>query len=380
MKKLLLFFGFLFASISFLTGCQSNNKASQLTLLSQPTRSATPLPTITPLITTTTLVDEGNPQSSSQNQGVTPMPTLIATQLPYADPTPITPTEPTPQQFEHCLDEAAFYADVTVPDGEWLDAGEPFTKTWQVRNTGTCTWGDGYALVFASGDIMNGALSNTIPEVSPGEIIDISVNLIAPARGGEHTGNWEFQNSQGNRFGVGSGSTGYIWVQIQVNWYTVQNTQTLNPQPISTIGNKTNCEASEDAGIEMQILSMINSARSEQGLPELSINTALQQAAVSHSLDMACQDFVDHTGSDSSTWYDRASEQGYANANSARENIYVGNPEFGGDAQGAFSWWMNSQVHRDNILLNTVSEIGIGYVYNQDSTYGGYFTALFAHP
>ncbi len=49
-------------------------------------------------------------------------------------------------------------------------------------------------------------------------------------------------------------------------------------------------------------------------------------------------------------------------------------------AEGAFSWWMNSQVLRDNILLSSASEVGIGYVYYLNSTYGGYFTALFARP
>jgi uncharacterized protein YkwD len=101
---------------------------------------------------------------------------------------------------------------------------------------------------------------------------------------------------------------------------------------------------------------------------------------MSHSLDMACQDFIDHVGSDGSTWYDRAASQGYANANSAHENIYVGDPAFGGTTEGAFSWWMNSQVHRDNILFDAISEIGIGYIYNPKSTYGGYFTVLFARP
>jgi len=41
---------------------------------------------------------------------------------------------------------------------------------------------------------------------------------------------------------------------------------------------------------------------------------------------------------------------------------------------------MNSQVHRDNILNPKVRELGLGYVYNPASEYGGYFTLVLARP
>ena len=41
---------------------------------------------------------------------------------------------------------------------------------------------------------------------------------------------------------------------------------------------------------------------------------------------------------------------------------------------------MNSQIHRDNILDPNVSQIGIAYVFNAASTYGGYYTLVFASP
>jgi uncharacterized protein YkwD len=94
---------------------------------------------------------------------------------------------------------------------------------------------------------------------------------------------------------------------------------------------------------------------------------------------MACQDFVDHTGSDGSNWKDRIKAAGYS-PGYATENIYVGDPTFGGDAQGAFNWWMNSQIHRDNILSTKVTQIGIGYAYNANSTYKGHYTLDFAKP
>jgi hypothetical protein len=181
--------GFLLIIALFLSGCQSNNLSIETALLSQPTQSATPLPTFTPIPTLSSPVGDEKSQVNTMNHVVISMPIIIATQLPPSDPIQTSPPEPTPQQPLDCLDEAAYYTDVTIPDGTRLEPGEPFTKTWQVRNTGTCPWSDGYALVFASGDIMSGALTNPIPEVAPGEIVNISVDLIAPARGGEHTGN-----------------------------------------------------------------------------------------------------------------------------------------------------------------------------------------------
>jgi uncharacterized protein YkwD len=299
---------------------------------------------------------------------------------PQSDQPTISLPDPASATALDCVDEAAFYADITIPDGTRFAAGESFEKIWQVRNTGSCTWGDGYALVFASGDVMSAPLSNPLPEVSPGETAEISIDLIVPARGGEQTGNWEFQNSQGDRFGIGSGGEGYIWVQIHVEWSTAENRQPSASQPATPSVGSSNCSATQNTDFENQILSLINAGRAEQGLAPLTTSTSLSSAAREHSLDMACQNFVDHNGSNGTTWYDRVSSQGYANANSARENIYVGDPDFGGTPDGAYSWWMNSQVHRDNILNAAVSEIGIGYVYDQSSAYGGYYTVVFARP
>jgi uncharacterized protein YkwD len=78
-----------------------------------------------------------------------------------------------------------------------------------------------------------------------------------------------------------------------------------------------------------------------------------------------------------SHWTDRIIVHGYSPSYST-ENIYVGFPDFGGIPEGAFDWWMNSQIHRDNILDPKVTEIGVGYVYSDQSSYGGYYTINFA--
>jgi uncharacterized protein YkwD len=126
------------------------------------------------------------------------------------------------------------------------------------------------------------------------------------------------------------------------------------------------------------VFTLINQMRSSNGLATLTLNNSLSAAAQVHSTDMACNNFISHSGTDGSNWADRISAQGYQYSTYPLENIYVGDPQFGGDAQGAVTWWMNSQVHRENILNDRVTETGVGYVYDPNSEYGGYYTMVFA--
>src|SRR5512135_3113735 len=54
-------------------------------------------------------------------------------------------------------DQAAYVRDVTIPDGTLFMPGTSFTKTWEIKNTGTCAWDGTYSIVFGNeGDIMGG--------------------------------------------------------------------------------------------------------------------------------------------------------------------------------------------------------------------------------
>jgi len=121
-----------------------------------------------------------------------------------------TPNAPTVVPTENNCDKAAFVKDVTVPDGTLFTPNEPFTKTWRVKNIGTCTWTTSYALVFEGGSQLGGASPQPLTaNVAPGETIDISVNLFAPATDGNYTGNWQIKNASGVLFAK-------IYVQIKV--------------------------------------------------------------------------------------------------------------------------------------------------------------------
>ncbi len=320
--------------------------------------------------------EQGSPQRSqeSENSGTGKNEDLEQTDQKEDSPatqeaSTQTNEEQASSELAGCTDIAAFYGDLTVPDDTKFRQGETFVKTWQLRNEGTCTWQD-YNLVFAYGDIMNGPLASSISATPPGDTVDISLDLTAPTGGGLHIGNWQIESAEGKRFGVGITGKDFIWVRIIVNW--IRDEQT-------TTSLLSNCQAVQDNAYEDQVLSLINQARSSDGLNPLTIQPLLSTAALTHSTDMACNDFVDHTGSDGSTWRTRVEAEGYIYSY-VSENIYVGNPDFGGTPEGALDWWMNSQVHRDNILSPKVIEIGIGYVFNPDSTYGGYSPTVFATP
>ncbi len=120
-----------------------------------------------------------------------------------------------------CTDRAQFIADVTVPDGTRFNPGATFTKTWRLRNIGTCTWTTGYSMVFQSGEQMGGPASVPMPSsVAPGQNVDVSVNLTAPNAAGHYIGYWRFRNAGGTVFGIGLAANKSWWVEINVTGST----------------------------------------------------------------------------------------------------------------------------------------------------------------
>ena len=131
------------------------------------------------------------------------------------------------------------------------------------------------------------------------------------------------------RFGVNSGGGDKIWVAISVSWY--QPGQAAPSSGIPDSQQKGSCSYSENSAYIDQLAGLINQARASEGLPALEVDARLSAAAMKHSLDMGCQGYLDHTGSDGSKWGQRIQAEGYS-YNYASENIYAGSPDFGGDA------------------------------------------------
>ena len=98
----------------------------------------------------------------------------------------------------------------------------------------------------------------------------------------------------------------------------------------------------------------INQQRAQVGLPLLALHPLLNSAAQNHVNDMVANYNYSHTGSDGSNVKQRVQWTGYG-SNWASENwVSVSSPEL------AIQWWMNSTVHRGNILNGNWHEYGIG--------------------
>ncbi len=96
---------------------------------------------------------------------------------------------------------SVYVNDATIPDGTIMPPRQSFTKTWTVKNTGTCNWTTAYQLVFITGEPMGGTSVRLPAAVPAGAQTQISVNLTSPAIAGNYTGSWQLEDAQGNRFG-----------------------------------------------------------------------------------------------------------------------------------------------------------------------------------
>ncbi|MBM3152677.1 MAG: hypothetical protein FJZ96_10855, partial [Chloroflexi bacterium] len=181
---------------AFITG-------SVLTATAHAGQALTPLPSATRPTQTLAL-----PTLTPTIWTVPPLPSSTATRRPPASPTSTPPSR---------CDWAAMIANVTVPDGADFAPSAAFVKTWRLKNIGTCTWTTSYSLLFSSGERMNGASPTNLPvSVAPGQTIDLSLNMTAPAIPNNYRGYWLLRNAAGQTFGVGSTASSAFWVDIDV--------------------------------------------------------------------------------------------------------------------------------------------------------------------
>ena len=165
-------------------------------------------------------------------------------------------------------------------------------------------------------------------------------------------------------------------MRISVTWYPEGSTS----PGVSTIPAPAGgCNVEKNPAYIDQYLGLINAERVRERSSRIDPDPRLNAAAQAHCEEMACKNYMDHTGSDGSDWAARVKAAGYSYSY-VSENIYAGDPGFGGDAQGAFDWWMNSPVHRDNILSKKITQIGIGFAASSNAQFKGRYTLNFAKP
>jgi hypothetical protein len=162
-------------------------------------------------LTVQALLNQATPFSTPTLPPAAPTNTTVV-QPPTTVPPSITPALPSATPV---CDLAQFISE-TIPDGTNFNAGDSFTKTWRFRNVGNCAW-SGYALVFDSGEAMSGVSPISIGTVNPGQEVDLSANLKAPASNGTYRGYWRIRNASGVLIPVQGGYQGKsFFVEIKV--------------------------------------------------------------------------------------------------------------------------------------------------------------------
>ena len=188
--------------------------SAQLTQTALAAPSNTPPPTNTALSLATSALPTTGVGTAATAGTPGALPTLSFNTTPNTTPiagftaiagSPVAPVNTTAPLGDACHN-SIYIADVTIPDESVLKPGEDFDKIWRIQNTGTCTWDDGYKLVFVAGDKaldpVNYEIKDTEDFVEAGETVDMGVDLTAPNAEGKYSATWRMQTDNGVFFGT----------------------------------------------------------------------------------------------------------------------------------------------------------------------------------
>lgn len=124
---------------------------------------------------------------------------------------------------------------------------------------------------------------------------------------------------------------------------------------------------------ELQVVDLVNKERAAQGLPALKYNAELSKVAEAKAADLRDKNYFSHTSPTYGSPFDMMKAFGIKYT-AAGENIAKGYMSPASVMDG----WMNSPGHKANILNNSFTEIGVGYVSGNNGT--GYWVQMFIRP
>ncbi|WP_034672134.1 SH3 domain-containing protein [Ectobacillus panaciterrae] len=126
-------------------------------------------------------------------------------------------------------------------------------------------------------------------------------------------------------------------------------TQPTNPPAATTTGQL--------SAYELKVVELTNAERTKAGLPTLQIDMNLSKVARMKSEDMLKNNYFSHTSPTYGSPFDMMRSNGIT-YRSAGENIAMGQRT----PEEVVNAWMNSPGHRANILNNSFTHIGVGYI------------------
>ncbi len=162
-----------------------------------------------------------------ENQAVCEVcPTCAPPETPTPSPDEVTPVlfdpltmtiTPIGERNEAGCYKLEFLGDKTIPPETRMRPGRKFTKTWTVRNAGSCTWTTQFSLVNSGG--YHFGVKDAVPftqTIEPGQTAEISIELTAPKTYGTYYSYWLIHSPYGNSFGFGEKQELALGVRINV--------------------------------------------------------------------------------------------------------------------------------------------------------------------
>lgn len=132
---------------------------------------------------------------------------------------------------------ARFVSESGVMDGTPLSPGQHCAKSWTMANTGDVPWPEGTRLVHVGGDRLGTPASVPVAAATPGEHVDIGLEMEAPEAPGRYVSYWRLTMPDGGRFGH------RVWVDVRVDQREVVPTE---PAPEPTAPTAPAADAGEE--------------------------------------------------------------------------------------------------------------------------------------
>ncbi|WP_188207275.1 CAP domain-containing protein [Alkalibacillus aidingensis] len=143
-------------------------------------------------------------------------------------------------------------------------------------------------------------------------------------------------------------------------------TQSEDPSKVESEVEVSDFDALE---FEEQVHTLVNEERDKEGLSPLDFSDEISVVAREKSNDMAANDYFDHQSPTYGSPFEMMDHYGLE-YRAAGENIAMGQRS----PEQVMDGWMNSEGHRENILNDTFTHIGVGFV---QEGYQTYWTQMF---
>lgn len=157
--------------------------------------------------------------------------------------------------------------------------------------------------------------------------------------------------------------------QIGLSEIIAANPQIKNPDLIYPQQKITIPLINQIKAIENEVIRLCNQHRAQYGLKPLTADWQVSRVARHKSTDMRDKNYFSHTSPTYGSPFDMLKAYNIS-YRAAGENIAKGQRT----AQQVVQSWMNSEGHRRNILNQSYTHIGVGYV---EGSSGPYWTQLF---